>query len=86
MVEKTRHLWRGEDGHLWEIDEFEGPLAGLIIAEVELAAEDEAVVLPAFGAGSHHRNVMVKPFPREARARGSAQRMRAPAEVQRPPG
>ncbi len=48
VVEKTRHLWRGEDGHLWEIDEFEGPLAGLIIAEVELAAEDEAVVLPAF--------------------------------------
>ena len=48
VVEKTRHLWRGDDGHLWEIDEFEGPLAGLIIAEVELAAEDEAVVLPAF--------------------------------------
>lgn len=48
VVEKTRHLWRGEDGHLWEIDEFEGPLAGLIIAEVELAAEDEAVVLPDF--------------------------------------
>ena len=48
VVEKTRHLWRGEDGHLWEIDEFEGPLAGLIIAEVELATEDEAVVLPAF--------------------------------------
>ena len=47
-VEKTRHLWRGEDGHLWEIDEFEGPLAGLIIAEVELTAEDEAVVLPTF--------------------------------------
>ena len=48
VVEKTRHLWRGEDGHLWEIDEFEGPLAGLIIAEVELAAEDEPVVLPDF--------------------------------------
>ena len=47
-VEKIRHLWRGEDGHLWEIDEFEGPLAGLIIAEVELAAEDEHVTLPAF--------------------------------------
>ena len=48
VVEKTRHLWRGDDGHLWEIDEFEGPLAGLIIAEVELAAEDEHVTLPAF--------------------------------------
>ena len=48
VVEKTRHLWRGDDGHLWDIDEFEGPLAGLIIAEVELAAEDEHVELPAF--------------------------------------
>ena len=48
VVEKIRHLWRGGDGHLWEIDEFEGPLAGLIIAEVELAAEDEHVTLPAF--------------------------------------
>ncbi|MEC8263999.1 MAG: hypothetical protein VX011_00560, partial [Candidatus Thermoplasmatota archaeon] len=38
----------GDDGHLWEIDEFEGPLAGLIIAEVELVAEDEHVMLPAF--------------------------------------
>lgn len=47
-LEKIRHLWRGADGHLWEIDEFEGPLAGLIIAEVELDDEDEDVVLPDF--------------------------------------
>ena len=47
-LEKIRHLWRGADGHLWEIDEFEGPLAGLIIAEVELDDEDEDVALPAF--------------------------------------
>ena len=48
-VEKTRHLWRGEDGHLWEIDEFEGPLAGLIIAEVELPPRTNRD-LPAFWA------------------------------------
>lgn len=47
-LEKIRHLWRGADGHLWEIDEFEGPLAGLIIAEVELDDEDEDVLLPEF--------------------------------------
>jgi len=48
MIVKGRYLWRADDGHLWEIDEFEGPLAGLIIAEVELNQEDEAVDLPAF--------------------------------------
>jgi adenylate cyclase len=35
LLEKTRHLLRyGE--HLWEIDEFAGDNAGLIVAEVEL--------------------------------------------------
>lgn len=47
-LEKVRHLWRGSDGHLWEVDEFEGPLGGIVIAEVELDAEDEAVALPDF--------------------------------------
>lgn len=42
-IEKNRYLWKSEDGFLWEIDEFEGSLAGLIIAEVEL--EDEAAEL-----------------------------------------
>jgi len=45
-VSKTRYLWPGEDGLLWEVDEFEGRLAGLIIAEVELEREDQAVVIP----------------------------------------
>ncbi len=31
---------------LWEIDEFEGDLAGLIIAEVELETEASEVLLP----------------------------------------
>ena len=44
-LDKTRHLvlW-GE--HLWEIDEFEGANAGLIVAEIELDAEDEVFEKP----------------------------------------
>jgi CYTH domain-containing protein len=47
-VEKTRYMWRGEDGMLWEVDEFEGALAGLVLAEVELVRPDEAVVMPSW--------------------------------------
>ena len=46
VVKKIRHYWNGPDGLLWEIDEFEGAIAGLIIAEVELESEDQEVVLP----------------------------------------
>lgn len=45
-VKKTRYLWNGEDGLLWEVDEFEGGLAGLVIAEVELESEDQKVIIP----------------------------------------
>ena len=45
-VEKVRFCWTGEDGLVWEIDEFEGGLAGLILAEVELENETQEVVLP----------------------------------------
>jgi len=45
-IEKNRYLWHGADGMLWEIDEFEGNLAGLIIAEVELETEVSEVLLP----------------------------------------
>ena len=45
-VIKTRYLWTGEDGLLWEVDEFEGSLSGLIIAEVELEREDQEVIIP----------------------------------------
>ena len=37
----------GEDELLWEVDEFEGVLGGLIIAEVELEDEHQDVVLPS---------------------------------------
>lgn len=45
LLEKRRHLVRC-GGHLWEIDEFFGMQAGLVMAEVELRREDEAFVRP----------------------------------------
>lgn len=45
-IEKVRYCWTGEDGLVWEIDEFEGGLAGLILAEVELVNVTQEVVLP----------------------------------------
>ena len=47
-VVKTRYLWNGEDGLLWEVDEFEGFLSGLVIAEVELEREDQHVTIPSW--------------------------------------
>lgn len=45
LLEKTRHFLRyGE--HLWEIDEFAGDNAGLIVAEVELDHPDESFARP----------------------------------------
>lgn len=44
-ITKTRHdVPHG--GLLWEVDVFEGPLAGLVIAEVELPAADHPLDLP----------------------------------------
>jgi len=34
-VEKVRHTLRAEDGHLVELDVYDGALSGLIVAEVE---------------------------------------------------
>ena len=47
-VVKTRYLWNGDDGLLWEVDEFEGFLSGLVIAEVELESEDQHVTIPSW--------------------------------------
>ena len=35
-------------GHVWELDFFMGRLAGLVLAEVELASAEEVVELPAW--------------------------------------
>src|SRR5690606_41633412 len=45
LVEKPRHYVR-HGGHLWEIDEFLGDNAGLVVAEIELADPDEAFDRP----------------------------------------
>jgi adenylate cyclase len=45
LVEKWRHIVIYQ-GSRWEIDEFLGANAGLVIAELELAAEDTPFALP----------------------------------------
>lgn len=53
-VEKTRHFVH-HAGHLWEIDEFAGDNAGLVVAEVELAFEGEPFTRPDWvGADVSH--------------------------------
>jgi CYTH domain-containing protein len=47
VVEKTRYLVRSGD-HIVEVDEFAGDNEGLVLAEIELGAEDEAFELPDF--------------------------------------
>ncbi|MFT3756917.1 MAG: CYTH domain-containing protein [Pseudoxanthomonas sp.] len=44
-VEKRRHYVE-HAGKLWEVDEFLGDNAGLVVAEIELGAADEAFDLP----------------------------------------
>ncbi|HEY8539006.1 MAG TPA: CYTH domain-containing protein [Steroidobacteraceae bacterium] len=47
LVEKYRYEVR-HGAHTWEIDEFLGENAGLIVAEIELASEDERFERPAW--------------------------------------
>jgi adenylate cyclase len=46
-IEKVRH-YVGHAGHTWEVDEFAGDNAGLVVAELELSAADEAFERPAW--------------------------------------
>ena len=47
LIDKTRHcIERGK--HLWEIDEFYGDNAGLVVAEIELGDADEEFDKPAW--------------------------------------
>lgn len=48
LVEKTRHVIPAGNGLKWEIDEFAGDNAGLIVAEIELPSTDHPVVLPSW--------------------------------------
>ena len=46
-IEKFRYTFESE-GLTWEVDEFLGENAGLIIAEVELQQENQAIALPSW--------------------------------------
>lgn len=45
LIEKIRHRI-AHDGLIWEVDEFLGDNAGLVVAEVELQTTEQAVTLP----------------------------------------
>lgn len=47
IIEKSRYIVE-YDGLTWEVDEFHGAKEGLIVAEVELQAEDQQFNLPPF--------------------------------------
>ncbi len=47
LIDKTRYLVRS-GMHVFEVDEFYGSNAGLVMAEVELGSEDEAYEKPDF--------------------------------------
>jgi len=68
IIDKTRHLL-DHAGHTWEIDVFAGDNAGLVIAEVELQSEDEAVELPDWAveevtrdARYYNANLVTNPY------------------------
>ena len=53
-IDKRRHYVQ-HAGHLWEIDEFLGDNAGLLVAEIELGSVHEAFARPAWiGAEATH--------------------------------
>ena len=47
IIDKVRHLAR-IGNHTWEIDVFHGENEGLVLAEIELASEEEPFVKPAW--------------------------------------
>jgi adenylate cyclase len=65
LVEKVRHVvpWHGRK---WEVDVFAGDNAGLVIAEIELAHEGEALTLPPWvgrevtGEGRYYNSSLVR--------------------------
>jgi CYTH domain-containing protein len=45
LIDKTRHT-QTVGNTVWEVDEFHGDNSGLVVAEVELAGEDDAFDRP----------------------------------------
>ena len=70
IIEKRRHI-EVVGGKRWEIDVFLGENAGLVVAELELASEDEAFDKPAWlgdevsgDARYYNNNLIAHPFKR----------------------
>lgn len=68
LIEKTRYRVE-HGGHLWEIDEFAGDNAGLLLAEVELANAEEQILLPPWVGAEvsddpryFNANLILQPF------------------------
>jgi CYTH domain-containing protein len=47
LIEKTRHILT-IDGFIWEVDVYEGRLAGLVTAEIEMGSESDDPALPSW--------------------------------------
>ena len=67
VIEKIRYLVNVGQ-HTWEIDEFLGANQGLVVAEVEMASEDEQIEIPNWSAKevtniSRYYNVSLSKFP-----------------------
>lgn len=78
LVEKRRH-YVDVDGHLFEIDEFDGDNAGLVIAELELERADAEFSRPSWlGAEVSHLeryynlNLAARPYARWSAAERNA--------------
>lgn len=70
LIDKHRHK-EIHGGHVWEIDVFHGDNEGLVVAEVELGSEDEAIELPAWARAEvssdpryFNSNLLKHPFKR----------------------
>ena len=66
LIEKTRHFVE-HGGMTWEIDEFHGENAGLVVAELELESEDAAVSAAAVARRrGHGAAALLQRLPRHA--------------------
>lgn len=67
LVEKVRHYVQVA-GLIWEVDEFTGANAGLVVAEIELEREDQPLALPAWAGAEvstdyHYTNAYLSEHP-----------------------
>jgi adenylate cyclase len=74
LVDKRRHYVEFE-GHLWEVDEFLGDNAGLVVAEIELASADAPFAKPEWvgaevtdAARSYNIALATRPYSRWSEA------------------